>query len=164
MSKHKLIFLALFWVLLAGNANAEDKEREAVLALIDTAFDFVDSGSLDDWRSIQLAEGTTINFRPHPSGTPGELLMRMTSNEIEAASLDEDTGAHEYTEGWTGEPTVMIRGPIAVVWGDYDFWIDGEFSHCGIDSVDLVKFEGDWKIANWMWTVEKDNCPTDPAR
>jgi len=47
--------------------------------------------------------------------------------------------------------------------GDYDFWIDGEFSHCGGTSVTLAKVDGSWTIANWMWTVEKDNCQTDPA-
>jgi hypothetical protein len=58
----------------------------------------------------------------------------------------------------------MIRGPIAVVWGEYEFWIDGKFSHCGVDSADLVKVDGDWKIANWMWTVERNDCPADPER
>jgi hypothetical protein len=27
----------------------------------------------------------------------------------------------------------------------------------------LAKVDGTWMIANWMWTVEKENCPTDPA-
>ena len=35
----------------------------------------------------------------------------------------------------------MIRGPIAVVWGEYEFLIDGQFSHCGIDSVGVVKLD-----------------------
>jgi hypothetical protein len=65
-------------------------------------------------------------------------------------------------ERWTGEPTILIRGPIAVIWGEYEFWIDGEFSHCGVDSADLVKLEGEWKVANFMWTVERDDCPTAP--
>jgi hypothetical protein len=48
------------------------------------------------------------------------------------------------------------------VWGEYEFWIDGAFSHCGVDAVDLVKIDGEWKVANFMWTVEKENCPTGP--
>jgi len=57
----------------------------------------------------------------------------------------------------------MIRGPIAVAWGEYEFLINGTFSHCGVDSIDLVKVDGVWKLANWMWTVEKVGCPTDPS-
>jgi hypothetical protein len=29
--------------------------------------------------------------------------------------------------------------------------------------VDLVNVDGHWKIANWMWTVEKEGCLTDPS-
>ena len=67
-------------------------------------------------------------------------------------------------ERWTSDPTVLVHGPIALVWGEYEYWVDGNFSHCGIDAINLVKLEGKWKIANWSWTREKDGCPTDPSR
>ncbi len=85
--------------------------------------------------------------------------MRMRTNEA-LVENDIDDG-HKYVERWTGDPTVLARGPIAVMWGAYEFLIDGKFSHCGIDSADLAKLEGSWKIANWMWAVEK-NCATGP--
>lgn len=162
MSKHRLLYLPLLSLLIAGNANAENDERDAILALMDQAFDAVASRDPDDMRAIQLAEGTSLSFRPRQNGAPGELEMQMSTNEALVAG-DVDDGSR-FTERWTVEPTVMIRGPIAVVWGEYEFWIDGEYSHCGIDSVDLVKVDGAWKIANWMWTVEKDNCPTSPSQ
>jgi hypothetical protein len=158
VSKQLLLCLALLAVLTTGEASSEDKERGAILALMNQAFDAVSSRNPDDMRAIQLAEGTSLSFRPRPNDDSGELEMRIATNEALAAS-DIDDG-QEFMERWTGEPTVMIRGPIAVVWGEYEFRIDGEFSHCGIDSVDLVKVDGNWKIANWMWTVEKENCPT----
>ena len=142
------------------NAFAESDDREAILAVMDKAFAAVRSSVPDDWRAIQLAEGTTLSFRPGPAGRPDELEMRISNNEAFIADLEPD--GHEYIERWTGEPMLLIRGPIAVVWGEYEFWIDGEFSHCGVDSADLVKVEGEWKVANFMWTVEKDDCPTAP--
>lgn len=160
MPKQMLLYLALVSLTITGNANAEDKERDALLALMDQAFAAVSSRDPDDMRAIQLAEGTSISFRPLPNGKPGELEMRFATNEALAAGAVDD--GHKFVERWTGDPTVLIRGPIAVVWGEYEFLIDGVFSHCGIDSTDLVKVDGHWKIANWMWTVEKDNCPTAP--
>lgn len=160
MPKQMLLYLALVSLTITGNANAEDKERDALLALMDQAFAAVSSRDPDDMRAIQLAEGTSISFRPLPNGKPGELEMRFATNEALAAGAVDD--GHKFVERWTGDPTVLIRGPIAVVWGEYEFLIDGVFSHCGIDSADLVKVDGHWKIANWMWTVEKDNCPTAP--
>ena len=157
----KIVPLALSTLVLmsVGNTVADDGDRAAILALMDKAFYAVGSDDPDDMRAIQLAEGTSISFRQHPDGESGELLMRMSTNEALLADTTED----KLVERWTGDPTVMIRGPIAVVWGEYEFMINGYFSHCGVDSIDLVKVDGDWKIANWMWTVERKGCPTDPS-
>ena len=37
---------------------------------MERAFDAVASGNPDDMRAIQLAEGTSISFRPHRDGKP----------------------------------------------------------------------------------------------
>ena len=142
--------------------NAESGDREAIRAVMDKAFAAVRSNIAGDWREIELAEGTTLSFRPGPEERPDELEMRISNNEYFIADLEPD--GHDYMERWTGEPTILIRGPIAVIWGEYEFWIDDEFSHCGVDSADLVKIEGEWKVANFMWTVEKEDCPTAPSR
>ena len=161
MRNHTLLCLAgMMAFTQAGNVLAGPGDREAILALMDKAFAAVRSDIPDDWRAIQLAEGTTLSFRPGPEDRPDELEMRIANNEDFIADLEPD--GHEYIERWTGEPTILIRGPIAVVWGEFEFWIDGEFSHCGVDSADLVKIGGEWKVANFMWTVEKDDCPTAP--
>ena len=149
-------------LIQASSALAEASDREAILAVMDEVFAAVSSQNPDDWRAIQLAEGTTISFRALPEGAPDAFeSMRMTSNEKFLASLAPD--GRKYVERWTGEPTILIRGPIAVIWGEYEFWLDDEFSHCGVDSADLVKSNGQWKVANLMWTVETVNCPTAPA-
>ena len=145
-----------------NDAYAQSDDREVILAVMEKAFAAVHSNNPDDWRAIQLAEGTSLSFRPGPEGRPEELEMQISNNEGFLADLKPD--GHDYMERWTGEPTILVRGPIAVIWGEYEFWIDGEFSHCGVDSVDLVKVEGEWKIANFMWTVEKESCATAPSR
>jgi len=161
MFRPLLLCLSLLSTVAVADANSEASERAAVLALMEQAFAAVASRDPADMRAIQLAEGISLSFRPRPHGKPGELEMRMSTNEALVAG-DVDDG-HRFQERWTGEPTVRIRGPIATVWGDYEFRIDGSFSHCGVDAADLVKVDGEWKIANWMWTVERENCPTAPA-
>ncbi|MGI9204213.1 MAG: hypothetical protein ACR2Q3_09395 [Woeseiaceae bacterium] len=153
-------FGIILLTFLISSGHAQENERTAILAVMEKAFEAVRSNNPDDWRAIQLAEGTTLSFRPHADGTPNRQEMRLARNEAFVSELTDD--GHDYHERWTGKPTVMFRGPIAVVWGEYDFWIDGEFSHCGVDAVDLVKMDDQWKIANFMWTVEKENCPTNP--
>jgi len=159
--KQTLFLTLLFIGLQSGSASADSSEREAILSVMDKVFAAVQSGRPEDWRSIQLAEGNTLSFRANPNGQAKEPEMRMSNNDAFVANLAPD--GHEYIERWTEEPTVLIRGPIAVVWGEYEFWMDGEFSHCGVDSIDLVKVDGEWKVANFMWTVEKEDCPTAPT-
>ena len=161
-SRTPVILAALVACFHMSDANAEAGDREAVLAVMDKAFAAVRSGIADDWRAIQLAQGTTLSFRAGPADDPQQLEFRIANNEAFISDLEPD--GHEYLERWTGDPTVLIRGPIAIVWGEYEFWTDGEFSHCGVDSADLIKIDGEWKIANFMWTVEKDNCPTAPGQ
>jgi hypothetical protein len=61
--------LALGWLFsTAAPAQDEASDRAAILELIDQAFAAVASGDPDDWRAIQLAEGTTLSFRPDGKG------------------------------------------------------------------------------------------------
>lgn len=60
------------------------------------------------------------------------------------------------------EPKVLVHGSIAQLWAPYDFHREGKFTHCGIDSVSLVKVEGAWKIAGLSYTTETTNCPVSP--
>lgn len=147
--------LAGLWLVSVVAFAQEVDDRAEILALMDKVFAAVASGDPDDWRAIQLAEGTTLSFRPDGKGGQS---MRIESNEEAIQREPTDDG---YLERWVGEPTVMIRGPIAVVWGEYELFINGERNHCGVDVADVVKLNGEWKIANFMWTVEPDGCP-DP--
>ena len=45
-----------------------------------------------------------------------------------------------------------------MVWAPYEFWIDGETSHCGVDVFDFVENGGVWRVSNSMWTVEPNAC------
>ncbi|MDT8322268.1 MAG: hypothetical protein RQ826_17260 [Xanthomonadales bacterium] len=57
--------LAVLWLCsAAATASAEADDRAAILGLIDQAFAAVASGDPDDWRAIQLAEGTTFSLAP----------------------------------------------------------------------------------------------------
>jgi SnoaL-like domain len=55
-------------------------------------------------------------------------------------------------------PTVLIHGPIAVVWAEYDFHLNGNLSHCGVDSVSLLKTSSGWKISSISDTRETSGC------
>jgi len=53
---------------------------------------------------------------------------------------------------------IKINGPLAMVWAPYKFYYKGTFSHCGVDSFQLVKINGEWKIQYLVDTRTKTGC------
>ncbi|UCG85790.1 MAG: nuclear transport factor 2 family protein [Gemmatimonadota bacterium] len=60
------------------------------------------------------------------------------------------------------DPEVRIDGDIATLWAPYDFYIDGEFSHCGYDAFHLTRHNGRWSIAAITYTVRTSGCEDAP--
>ena len=47
--------------------------------------------------------------------------------------------------GW--DPTVLVSGTIGIVWYPYDIYVDGAWSHCGIDIFNMIRTDEGWRIA-----------------
>jgi len=60
------------------------------------------------------------------------------------------------------EPTVLVHGPLAVVWASYDFHRNKTFSHCGVDAFTLLRSPTGWKIATISYTTEATGCRPSP--
>jgi len=50
---------------------------------------------------------------------------------------------------------VKVEGDLAMVWASYEFFYNGKFSHYGIDSFQLVRINGAWKIQYLIDTRKK---------
>ncbi|KIC91789.1 hypothetical protein HY58_06125 [Flavihumibacter sp. ZG627] len=53
---------------------------------------------------------------------------------------------------------IEIDANLAAVWTPYQFFVGTTFSHCGVNSFQLVKLEGKWKIQYLIDTRRKDGC------
>ena len=54
--------------------------------------------------------------------------------------------------------TVKIDGPLAIVWTPYTFYYNGNLSHCGVNSFQLVRINGKWKIQYLIDTRRRQGC------
>jgi hypothetical protein len=54
--------------------------------------------------------------------------------------------------------TIRIDGPLAMAWTPYKFFYKGKFSHCGVNSFQLVRFDGVWKIQYIIDTRRRSGC------
>lgn len=53
---------------------------------------------------------------------------------------------------------VRVDGALATVWTPYKFYYNGQFSHCGVNSFQLVRVNGTWKIQYLIDTRRKQGC------
>lgn len=132
-------------------------EEAAVLAVVDQFMTAISTNDLELMASVQLPDGMTYRAGPAKDGGV-EVIGRPNSYWVQTERADGRARIERY---WS--PTVLVRGHIAVVWTPYEFWLDGKRSHCGIDTFDLLKLDGRWRVANAMWTVEPEGCASlDP--
>jgi hypothetical protein len=54
----------------------------------------------------------------------------------------------------------MVRtdGPLAIVWAPYSFYYKGKFTHCGVDSFQLLRTAAGWKIQYIIDTRRTMSC------
>lgn len=53
---------------------------------------------------------------------------------------------------------VKIDGALASVWTPYKFYFNGKFSHCGVNSFQLVRMNNAWKIQYIIDTRRRVGC------
>lgn len=51
---------------------------------------------------------------------------------------------------------IKIDGNMANAWTPYEFWFNDQFSHCGVNSFQLIKVDNAWKIFFTVDTRRKD--------
>jgi len=54
--------------------------------------------------------------------------------------------------------TIQEDGRMAHAWTPYEFWYNGEFHHCGVNSFQLFKVENSWKIIYLIDTRKTEGC------
>lgn len=109
---------------------------EAVLATMDRYLTAIAAKDYATMKALDMPDSMTWSARRNAAG---EMVVgpRPSTYWTDPAN---DKGNALQERYWN--PTVLVRGPIAVVWSPYEFKIDGETSHCGVDVFDFVKVDG----------------------
>ena len=53
-----------------------------------------------------------------------------------------------------------VDGGIAHVWAPYTFYLNNAVRHCGVNTIDLLKVGGAWKITQIADTRRRESCRT----
>lgn len=136
--KHFLIVLTTGLLFLSAEAQTAE---DSVKAVINKMFTAMKTG---DANLLKSTFSDSIVFQTIARSKDGNLIVRNENPEefIEqvgkavAGSLDERI---EFE-------TIKTDGPLAIAWTPYKFYYNGKFSHCGVNSFQLVRLRGEWRV------------------
>jgi hypothetical protein len=147
--KHMLFFLTFVLVNIVNGQTTEDSVKAAVNQL------FIAMKNADS-TAITLAFEDGALLQTISKNKEGKLLVRNQpiSGFAEAVAKLNKGAADERIEF----ETIKIDGALASVWTPYQFFLNGQFSHCGVNSFQLVRLNNQWKIQYIIDTRRKDKC------
>ena len=148
----KNLLVILFSFILVFPAFSQSEET-AVKAVIESLFDGMRAKNAD-----QIAAVFSENAIMQTIETTGETGVVKAGSVADFVNgiggLSADTNLDERITDYQ----IKIDGPMATAWTPYEFYFNDKFSHCGVNSFQLVKMASGWKIVYIIDTRRKDGC------
>ena len=148
MKKLTIIAITLFF---SPSLIAQNYENDSVKQ---TIVYFFDAFHKQDTIKLKAMAKGNINMQSISVNHEGK--THLDENDYNSfvkniASIPNDKTFEEKILGFD----IKIDGNMANAWTPYEFWFDGNFSHCGINSFQLIKEEKTWKIIYLVDTRRK---------
>ncbi|MEE9408865.1 MAG: nuclear transport factor 2 family protein [Polaribacter sp.] len=148
-----ILFLIAFVYSIALSAQ-KNTEEVAVKKVIETFFEGLHKGDSTVMKStlhkelkIQTTSTNKEGVKNLKTETRKELLINIANKEP----------THIYLEKLLSYD-IKIDGNLASVWTPYEFYFNGNFSHCGANSFQLFNNNGAWQIIYLVDMRRRENC------
>lgn len=135
-----------------GQPPSPQDEASAVLAPVNAVFAAIAARSGELLRSVMRDDASLTVTSDTPDGA--RKITRRTVADFVAGLKP---GPERFEERLY-DPAIEVDGDVALVWGRYNFYIDGKLHHCGYDHFDLVREGATWKIANITYSSRTKDC------
>jgi hypothetical protein len=148
----KQFIIIIFLLVGCGLVHAqspEDSVKAAVNQLF-TAMKNADSSLLVNSFADSAILQTIVNSKDDKVGIKNELVAEFAGF---IGKLQKDVADERIQFD-----VLKIDGSLAIVWASYKFYYKGKFSHCGVDSFQLVRIHGKWKIQYLIDTRRIQGC------
>ena len=145
-----LIILVSTTFSLSSNAQTPEEEIQSV---IETLFDGMRAGD-----SSMVASAFT-----------GDAIMQTISMNREGVVTKSEGSLSRFLEV-VGSPRpdilderilgyeIKVDGDLASAWTPYQFYVGDNFSHCGVNSFQLARLDGEWKVIYIVDTRRRTEC------
>lgn len=140
--------LMLYLILALLPLNSSAQENSTVLIPINNMFDAMREHNSDKLLT-QFVDGAILERATKDNTVRTSNLSKFAQFiKKSSKSLDEqlfNTSIHQ-------------SGNLASAWAPFAFYLDGKLSHCGVNSFQLVKQEGQWKIRYLIDNAYHGDC------
>ncbi|WP_343522538.1 nuclear transport factor 2 family protein [Pedobacter sp.] len=147
-----LVIFALFLLCLSTNGFAQQNEEDAIKKNITNLFTGMKEGDSTLARSA-FANGAIMQTIVNKMGKVS-VRNESVNNFIQLIG----TPHQEKYDEQIVFTKILIDGALASVWTDYKFYLGEKFSHCGVNSFQLVKGDKGWQIVYIIDTRRKEGC------
>lgn len=146
-------FLIVLTVLAGTTSLRAQTAEDSVKAVINKMFTAMKNA---DGAALKSCFADSAIMQTIGRNTEGKTIIRNdgTAGFIDFVSKEKPGAADERISF----ETVKVDGPLAIAWTPYNFYYNGQFSHCGVNSFQLVRMGGEWKVQYIIDTRRKTGC------
>ena len=152
---HTILTFLLFCSLnVLGQMEGKTQQEQAIRLSIQNLFDGMREADSAKVSSAFVADAEMISISTNAAGE----TLQKKGDLNRFLDLVHNSRPHIWDERIRIE-RIEIDGSMAQVWCAYAFYLDDQFSHCGVNAFTLVKTDGNWKIRFLSDTRRKTACP-----
>ncbi|NNK39523.1 MAG: nuclear transport factor 2 family protein [Winogradskyella sp.] len=149
--KNLIIAIAFLSVV---QINAQSKDSEVVKS---TIIQFFEAFHAQDSSALRALASDKIVLQSISTNKEGKTQLNQSEYSDFLKSIASIPSTSTFEEKLLSF-NIQVDGNMANAWTPYEFWFNGNFSHCGVNSFQLIKEEGTWKILYLVDTRRREGC------
>lgn len=138
-----------------NNAVSISADKEAIFNVINQLFDGMAKGDsnlvADVFHPLARLQSTYFEVntgRAMLRTDPIKGFVSFIGNKPKDQQLEERILSYD----------IKVDDNLASVWTPYEFYLNGNFSHCGVNAFQLIRTDNGWKILQITDTRRKEPC------
>jgi len=150
------LFVILFSLFFSSPLSPSSLTDSSEAAVEETVIEFFNAMRESDSSAMKSHMTPDVTLHTVIVSDEGNAVLRQTGipafmnsvNQSSPGSLDEQLTSF----------IAHVDGDLSTAWMGYSFYYDGEFSHCGVNTMNLIQTESGWKIFSIVDTRRTDGC------
>jgi hypothetical protein len=129
-------------------------DEAAIAAVVDQLFDGMRAGDSAMVRSVFHPEIRMVTSFRNREGQPQVAVEESLDGFVQAVGTPHEEVWDEKIWGLV----ILTDGDFGMAWMNYGFFMGEQFSHCGVDLMELVRTGEGWKIIALADTRRREGC------